>query len=366
MTDTFTPATPATPAQPETLNPSPRLERPRDSALKGVCTALARTTGTDVVLWRVLFVVTAFFGGLGVVAYLAGIVVIPLVGEQRSLGERLARGPDRHLTGWQVVLLVALVLSFAGLVNDSDGLIAAAVLGVLGVLWWRGRPSTPPVYGGTAAATPLSSSPLTAEPAWTPPPRRPRSPLGALTVSVAVIVAGVLVLLGATGAAEVSTELVLAASLGVVGLGLVVGAWWGRSILLILLAVLLGMALAITAAVRPAIDAGVGDRTWTPTGSASYRLGVGEATLDLRDVAVRQAATIGVDARVDVGHLLVIVPEGVRVSLDARAELGDLLLVGVDTNGRKVSQHLELGPEGAPQLRLDLSVRTGQVEVRRG
>ena len=151
-----------------------------------------------------------------------------------------------------------------------------------------------------------------------------------------------------------------------IGLGLVLGSWWGRSGVLIALAVVLGLALAVTAAVRPAVEAGLGDRTWVPGGSGSYRLGVGAATLDLRALPVREAQTTSVAARVDVGHLLVLVPEGVRVSLDARAQLGDLLLLGADTNGREVSRHLDLGPSGQPQLRLDLSVRTGQVEVRRG
>lgn len=181
-----------------------------------------------------------------------------------------------------------------------------------------------------------------------------------------MLVAGILLLVGATGAATVSAEAVLAAALGVVGLGLIVGSWWGRSGGLVLLALLLGAALGGTVAVRPALEAGVGERTWVPVGSASYRLGVGDATLDLRNVAVREAATVGIDARVEVGHLLVLLPEGVRIALDARADLGDVDLFGQETNGRKVSEHLELGPAGRPQLRLDLSVRTGQVEVRRG
>src|SRR5690349_15102441 len=74
-----------------------RLERPRDSAFQGVCSAVARTTGTDPLLWRVLVVVLTLFNGLGVLLYLVGIVAIPREDEEHSLAERLLRGPDRHL-----------------------------------------------------------------------------------------------------------------------------------------------------------------------------------------------------------------------------------------------------------------------------
>jgi phage shock protein PspC (stress-responsive transcriptional regulator) len=343
---------------------SPRLERPREAPFRGVCAAVARTTGTDPVLWRVLIVVLVFFGGLGILLYLAGLVAIPREGEERSVAERLLHGPDRHLSGGQVAVVVLLVLALAGFVSDTDGLLVVAVVAVLGLMWWRGRTETSPVAAPAAAPVGYGEQPP-APATWTPPPPRPRSPLGGVTVSLAAVVVGVLLLVGVSGP-SVPAEVVLAAGLGVVGLGLVVGAFLGRSVGLVLLAGALGLALAGTVAARPVIDAGVGDRTWRPTGSADYRLGVGDATLDLRDVPLRESGTIGIDARVDVGHLLVLVPAGARVSLDARAQLGDLLVLGDDTNGRKVARHVELGPEGAPQLRVDASVRTGQVEVRRG
>jgi phage shock protein PspC (stress-responsive transcriptional regulator) len=357
-----------------------RLERPRDAAFKGVSAALARYTATDVVLWRVLFVVLIFFGGLGVVLYLVGMVAIPREGEERSIADRLVHGPDRHLPRGQLVLVVVLVIALLVLLGHRDGLVAVLVLGALAFVWWRGRDEPRPVPYGGAAAAPVGSGPAppTADaavpgpgvgvPAWMPPDRqpRPRSPLGGLTASLAAVVAGVLLLVGASGAASVPAEVVLAAALLTVGLGLVAGAFLGRSPGLVGLALLLGLVLAGVAGARPAIDAGIGDRTWRPVTSGSYRLGVGDATLDLRDVSLPATGTLDVDARVDVGHLLVLVPDGLRVSLDARAQLGDVQVLGEDHSGRRVHQHVDLGPAGAPQLRLALSVRTGQVEVRRG
>jgi phage shock protein PspC (stress-responsive transcriptional regulator) len=343
-----------------------RLERPYDAPFRGVCTAVADATGTDPVLWRVLVVVSTFFGGLGVALYLLGIVLIPREGETRSVGDRLLHGPDRHLDRGQLVLVIALIIATASLLHDSDGLIAATVIGVLALLWWRGRSDqpTPAPFAAPAGAPVVLDKPLPSR-----PPREPRrrSPFTGLTASVAALTAGVLVLVGTGTSTSVPAEVVLASALGVTGLGLVIGSFWGRSTGLVLLATLLGLGLAATVAVRPVVDDGVGDRTWLPSSSEthqSYRLGVGDATLDLTGLTPQEARTISVDAHVVVGHLLVIVPEGLRVSLSAKAGLGDLDIEGKDYNGRNVSHSADLGPSGTPQVRLALSVRTGQVEVR--
>ena len=360
----------------DTTFASPRLERPREAPLRGVCAALARSTGTDPSLWRVLAVVLTIFGGLGIALYLVGIATIPREGDQQALADRLLHGPDRSVHGAEWVLLVLLACSLLALGADLDGLIALTVLAGLGLLWWRGRltppaavdPDTRPGSGAlrvtddwpAAAPSPAAAVPLVAR------PRRARSPLTGATLSLAAVVVGALLLLGTQSDVSVPAEVVLASALGVVGLGLAVGAWWGRSWGLIAVAGLLGLALAATAGARPVIDAGVGDRLWQPVAAGSYRLGVGEATLDLRSLPVREGSTVAVDARVDVGHLVVLVPDGVRVALVARAELGELVLPGESVDGQDVERQVDLGPPGSPQVRLALSVRTGQVEVRRG
>ncbi len=66
-----------------------RLERSlKGRWLAGVCAGVADYFGIDPVLVRVGFVVAAFFGGLGVVAYLAGWVLIPEEGEPGSIAEK--------------------------------------------------------------------------------------------------------------------------------------------------------------------------------------------------------------------------------------------------------------------------------------
>jgi phage shock protein PspC (stress-responsive transcriptional regulator) len=355
----------------ETTAPSPELQRPTLHAYRGVATALARTTGTDVLLWRVLFVVLTFFNGLGILLYLVGLFTIPREGERQSLAERLFRGPHRDLRTADIVLLALLVLSVGNVLGHGDGIIGVVVIAGLVYLFFRGRQT-----GTASVAEPVPSPPLVrpAVPAPMDPlpelpgpvTKRPRSVLGTLTTGTALLVASTLVLLNATEVVSIHAESILAAALLVVGAGIVASAWWGRSWVLVPVAILLGLALAATSVARPAIDAGIGDRTWTPTGSATYRLGVGEATLDLRDIDVHEGTPTQITAKVDVGHLIVLVPESLRVALHADAEWGEVLVLGTGPNGRHVDYDQDLGPQGSPQVRLDASVRTGQIEVRRG
>ena len=46
----------------------------------GVCAAVGRATNTDPALWRVLFAVLALAGGVGLLAYLVGWLLIPAEG----------------------------------------------------------------------------------------------------------------------------------------------------------------------------------------------------------------------------------------------------------------------------------------------
>ncbi len=67
-----------------------KLVRPRQGRyVAGVCAALARATNTDPVLWRVVLAVLGFFGGVGVLLYLVGWLVIPAEGDTASPIESL-------------------------------------------------------------------------------------------------------------------------------------------------------------------------------------------------------------------------------------------------------------------------------------
>jgi phage shock protein PspC (stress-responsive transcriptional regulator) len=378
--------------------PSVPLVRPaRDRVFRGVCAAVGRSTGTDPVLWRVLVVVLAFFGGAGLVLYLAGWLLIPEEGQPESEAQRLARGGGVS-TGAAVALVLLALFALGAVFDDGRGLLPLVVVGVLAYLVLRTRspqagvamppPGTPPRAPAAGAAA-WDAPPAWAEPRpgagvppppWGPPPGapysapppappRPRSNLGVLTVSAATVIAGALLLAASLGADGITAPRVLAAALLVVGLGLLVGARWGRSRGLIALAVVLSLAVAATSSADRQFGAETGERVWVVDGSAEHRLAAGSATLDLRELASTERRDLRVEGRVGAGELLVLVPEDLRVRLVSRVGLGELSTPsGVDVvrteSGVGLRRETTLGPPGPRVMTLDVRVGVGDLEVR--
>jgi phage shock protein PspC (stress-responsive transcriptional regulator) len=353
----------------------PRLERPAGHSWRGVSRALARATGTDVILWRVLFIVLFFFSGLGLVLYLAGLFAIPQEGQPRSLAERMLHGPDRSLGRLDLVLVVVLVIATLGLFADENMLVAAAVLGAVAFLVLRDPPQAgyvvPPAPVEVTAPAPFATPAPPLEP-FVPKPPRPRSVLGRLTVSLALLVVAVEILLAASGNDAINERVVLASALTVVGAGIVVGAWWGRSAGLVVLAVFLSLGLFATTAVNGVFGGGIGEREWRPVATGSYELGIGEATLDLRDSALRTASGT-VSARVGIGHLVVLVPSESDRPLPRLLDgLGRTCTFNGDFTGfggprdsetGGFDQNLDLKVSSLPDLEIDLEVGIGEIEV---
>lgn len=361
------------PPLPPPAPPPPRLERdPDDRVLAGVCAAFARHTGTDPVLWRVTVAVLAVFGGAGLVLYVLGWALVPRTDRDASFVERTLRGGERGVSTAGVVLVVVAGVVLLGVLADGPGLGALLVVGVVAYLVARQRQAPQPVADGPVAYGPVAYGPV-------PPPvavreRPPRSPLGALVVSVATLLTGVLLALRLSGVEQLTASRVLAVALLVVGVGLLVGAWVGRARWLIAVGLVLALALGASVAVRGSgLADGVGERTWTPTGDASYSLGAGEAVLDLR--ALPDGRRAEVDAEIGLGRLLVLVPQGARVTGTAGIGVGELLQVFQDGRRRDLNPDDDTdvtrrfvfdGSVGGPQVELDLEVGMGQIEVRRG
>jgi phage shock protein PspC (stress-responsive transcriptional regulator) len=366
----------------------------------GVCGAFARATGTDPVLWRVVLVVLTIFGGVGAVIYLLAWLLLPADGDTATPVEALAgRGRSRTSTARTVVGLVIVAIALAGYSSAPDRatpLIALLVLGGVLLLLLRDRSrggtgvagSSPPPYvplvppGGPVPPTarppygpyPVPPTPGMAWPLPPIPPRRPRSRLGGLTLSLALVVLGAVGALDLAGVG-VPTLAYVAAPLAVIGIGLLVGAWFGRARWLIPLGIVLCIALAGGSAAlvdghwgRPSI----GQVSYAPTSvtevADNYHRNVGELTLDLSDVDFT-GHDVNVTVRVDVGDLTVTLPSNVDVVADASVGAGDARVLGQDWSGlgnetRTVS---DLGPDGTGGGRLHLiaSVGMGNLEIKR-
>jgi hypothetical protein len=206
-----------------------------------------------------------------------------------------------------------------------------------------------------------------------PAPPRERSILGRVTVSLALIVVGVLIGWNGATDSDVPVRAIIAAALAVVGLGLVVGAYVGRARGLVVLGVLLTLLVSAAAVADIPVRGGVGDRTWTPATVSDlhdpYRLGVGQSELDLTQLDLASAGRTRVEIRQGVGHLLVIVPDNVVVRVVADANAGEVLLPGQQSvNGTDLSERVVLPEGSAPSaavLVVDAELGVGSLEVRR-
>jgi phage shock protein PspC (stress-responsive transcriptional regulator) len=409
--------------------PRPRLvRRGSHKMIAGVAGGIADTLGVEPVLVRIAFVVLTLFGGLGALLYVLGWLLIPPAGAGESIGMAAARRPAglRTYVGLALVLLAVGIL--ASTFSDPAVVWAIALIAFGIFLFQQGQeepapPSGPPAApeppapdAGTAPgqlaasqgappAAPPSWSTSTAPtepraweppapsgpPAWGPPPDwrtepppppprrspRRRAFLGPLTFGLALVVTGLATALDNLGVIELTLGRALALFLTVIGLGLLVGGWWGRAWGLIPVGLLLipVVALAGLADSEP-LSGGVGERLWQPRTTAEvrpvYRLAAGELIVDLRRVRFGPGPT-QVEASVAAGRLLVVVPDEVTADVRGRAGVGnlDLFETGDEDWGVQVDSSVTQAPTKAPKdgaaatVRLDVHVGYGLVEVRR-
>jgi hypothetical protein len=208
-----------------------------------------------------------------------------------------------------------------------------------------------------------------------PQPRtEPRSYLGWATLSAAVAAGGLLGVLGAAGL-DISGLVVASVILLVLGIGLLVGAWRGRARWLIapaLVMLLFVQGAAAVHSIKP--GSGAGERTWVPTSaSASYSLGAGSATLDLRRLPAGDAS---VDVSIGAGELIVLLPADASVRIDGSIGAGEFDLPGKEPqSGVGLNMDATVfgtpspadGPDPVTTTNVDLTAQLGlgTLEVRR-
>jgi hypothetical protein len=189
-----------------------------------------------------------------------------------------------------------------------------------------------------------------------------------MTMGVLLLMSGLFALGAATGAFDVGLDTALAAGLLVVGLALVLGAWFGHARWLILLGVLLTLLLATATFVDVPLEGGVGDREYRPRRIADvedeYRLLAGSMLLDLSQVSFER--TTEVEASVAAGELRVVVPADVEVDIDVHVDVGEAQLFQSIDNGFDIDSEFTGGGSGrSGRLVLRLESGAGRVEVDR-
>ncbi|MBV9843480.1 MAG: PspC domain-containing protein [Kutzneria sp.] len=378
-----------------------RPRRPRQGRMvAGVAAGIADRYAIDPVIVRVLLVVTAIYGGAGMLFYLAGWLLLAEENDEVSAGESvLGRGHSSMSQGFRLLLgllcIPAFTLLFSGPFGPFAGFLGlVALLGGLVLLHQHraalgvpGTPHTPstalPVVRGPEMATPATEvvpySSTPPEPPVTPvdpvfqptevmAARRTRkSHVGGITMGVAFLVTAVLAIVSRYSP-WLTVGHIVGIVAGILGAGLVVGAFLrgGRGLIVPTALVALA-AVALTG--WPYRDlGGIRHVRETPVAqlASSYHNTLGTLVLDMTGMKLDRDHPVSTAVSVGVGDVKVIVPAGATVNATCEAGLGtakclDQRLSGVGAHSRASAA----GPadKNAGTINLTVHVGVGDLEV---
>jgi phage shock protein PspC (stress-responsive transcriptional regulator) len=414
-TPTGPPEAPSGPADESTSGEGPRVTRDEvrdlgrlrrsvtDRKVAGVAGGLARHLDVDPLLLRVAFVVLAFFGGAGLLLYGACWLLVPEEGSD----EAAITLDDRSRT---IALLGIGVLAAFALLGDSWGVfwfpwpLAIIALVVLLIVTRKDRRSaTPPPGsgGGAPAATGGTSTyegttsdggtwsyqvgssyqgagPYEGDvPSYQGPtqgpvtsyvpardPRRRGPILFWFTLALIALAIGILGIVDVAGVA-VADAAYPALAVGICGLMLLVGSFYGRAGGLILV----GLLATVPMAALTVIGQWEGERiNETPATAAQvdsrYEFGAGQLVLDLTevdDVEALDGRQISVEG--GAGRIELLVPDDVDVRVIGRVDgPGAITLFGEQRGGIETSSSARhVASSDAPRLTIDADLGVGEI-----
>ncbi|GGM17493.1 PspC domain-containing protein [Dactylosporangium sucinum] len=148
------------------------LVRPQQGRyVAGVCAAIGRATNTDPTLWRVIFAVLTLAGGVSIVAYLAGWLLLPAEGDTASpLEALLGRGRSSTSSPLAIVIGISAVLAFVLVMSRNIGAAMVGLAIVIGVVALLARGQ------GGSGHHPAAAGPFTPPPTPPPTPYPPSGP----------------------------------------------------------------------------------------------------------------------------------------------------------------------------------------------
>jgi len=384
---------PETPTSPR-IDPGPRASREEvrdlgslrrsstDRHVAGVAGGLARHLDVDPIVLRVAFVVLIFFGGAGLIVYGACWLLVP----REDTGSAVVRLDERSRS---VVLIIIGALAVLALLGDAwggygfpwplavVGVVAAVLLSVGGrAASYQAAPppgataSYPSAYAAPAGGHPGDAPPLGGSTSRTArrtsDPRRRGPILFWFTLALVAFSAGLLGMVDLAGVA-VPDSAYAALPVGLIGIMLVLGSFFGRAGGLIL-AGLVATVILVAATISDRWD---GDNLReTPTSasevSPEYRIDAGELVLDLRsitDPANLDGRTIRVEG--GVGFLQIILPTDMDARVVAQVDgPGDVGVFGEHSDGIDVGLTRSYdGGEDVPAVSIDAELGVGEIEV---
>jgi phage shock protein PspC (stress-responsive transcriptional regulator) len=373
-----------------------------DRHVAGVAGGIARHLDVDPIIVRVALVVAVFFGGAGLLLYVAAWILVP---EEGTADEPLGldqRSRTIALVGVGVLALVAALGDWAGAFWFPWPLAIGAAL----VVWFLHRKQQSPEAAGARPAAydgELGTDPAAGQvgdyhpgygagydtgydPAYGPAtahdpagpwasydrPRRPRNPrkrgpiLFWFTLALIALAEGVLGVVDVAGV-PVADSAYPALALGITALMLVVGSFYGRAGGLILVGLVAALATAAAT-----VGGSIGDEThyYAPTDASevrqAYDFGGGRFTLDLSDVSDVDELD-GRDISIDgVGGVVeVVVPDGMDVDVRTQVVGGQSEVFDQRSDGFDITQDGFLdGGDDVPDMSITIDLVGGEIVVR--
>jgi phage shock protein PspC (stress-responsive transcriptional regulator) len=386
-----------------------------DRHVAGVAGGIARHLDVDAIIIRVALVVAVFFGGAGLLLYVAAWILVP---EEGTTDEPLGldqRNRTIALVGVGVLALVAALGDWAGAFWFPWPLAIGAAL----VVWFlhrkqqgsrttyaapappayddeltadgaAGHPDTYATYDATYDATYATTYDPTYDPTFDqahvpgagygpggqpalygrqPRLRNPRKRgpiLFWFTLALIALAEGALGVVDLAGVA-VADSAYPALALGITALMLILGSFWGRAGGLILVGLVAALATAATT-----IGSSVGDeaRSYAPTSASdvpdSYEFGGGRFTLNLSGVSDVEGLD-GHDITIDGvgGTVEVVVPDGMDVDVSTQVVGGQSQVFDQTSDGFDVTQDGSIdGGDDVPDMSITIDLVGGEILVR--
>ena len=296
---------------PESPQPRRLLRSRPDRMIGGVCAGLGRYFNVDPIIFRIGAVVLAFVGGAGLLAYLAALLLIPSEDSPAAAGAPAGRNRWLAITGVIVLLLVTWPFLLGGGLLLAGLLVPFALLVAAGVLvWWFVSGEGPGADAGDVAK---------------------RAALGIGILALCGVIA-----LGGAWAAAAGGETVVAIAVIAAGVAILVGAFVRPVRWLVLPAVALALSAGAVSASGIDLDGGVGARDYRPASVAdlreTYQLGMGELIVDLRQTDLPPGdVRVGID--LGIGDARLIVPDDVCVATDAEVGIGEVRTFELQNEG---------------------------------
>jgi phage shock protein PspC (stress-responsive transcriptional regulator) len=362
-----------------------RIRRSRsDRKVAGVAGGLARHLDIDPLILRVAFVVLTFFGGVGLLLYVALWLLLP---EDGSDWAKIKLDRRSRAVALVLVGALALILLFShGWWGGAGGgffvlclVVVAAAVVISTQLPHRGdRGEAPPAQAPAQAPAQPTAQPYTSSyaPSYAVPEQpRPVNPRKKGPVLFWFALAVMAVALGGLGiadlaGADIAPSAYPATALALSAVFLLVGSFFGRAGGIIVVGLL---AAAVTVGTTIADRWDPHSTTVVPTTSSqvrsAYTMDVGELRLDLTQVRDPQA----LDGRTihltgNVGHLEVRVPAGVTVVANTDVTgIGGISALGRDGGGIDTSvTAVHNAGIDAPHLTIDAELHVGGIDVHLG